>query len=399
MLLLAGIWGLTIPMTKFGVMTIPPLTMTALRFAIAVPLMFVFLIGRPKLPWRAFPGLAALGIFGIGVGQITQSLGVAEISASVGAVISATIPVFIVILAALRLKQAVSARQALGLLAAFVGILLVTTGNGDDAAGTFGSSVTGVGLMVISALALSFYSVWSIELTDAYGPRISMRAIRDQALFGIMAVFLYLGGFALAIEQKVPTGLVALIADLLPLAIAALSQPVLGERLTSRQWAGTVIAVTGVLIVSFDSLSFGSAPAWAYGLTVGSMLVFAVASVLHKKRKTEHMPVHQSLCIHTLTGSVLFGLCALTQGSLAPPMTRDFAIGIAWLVLIATFLAYAVYYTSLRLFPVAKVSAAIYLSPPVTMLWAWMLFSEPLTAAMFAGLAVTLVGVWMTSRN
>lgn len=233
----------------------------------------------------------------------------------------------------------------------------------------------------------------------ALGPKMSMRAIGDQALFGVMAVFLYLGGFALAIEQRVPTGLVALISDLLPLAIAALSQPVLGERLTSRQWAGTAIAVAGVLIVSFDSLSFGSAPVWAYGLTVGSMLVFAVASVLHRKRKARHMPVYQSLCIQTLTGSVLFGLCALSQGSLAPPMTRDFAIGIAWLVLIATFLAYTVYYTSLRLFPVAKVSAAIYLSPPVTMVWAWLLFSEPLTAAMFAGLAVTLAGVWMTSRN
>ncbi|MGO4439121.1 DMT family transporter [Rhizobium sp. RAF56] len=233
----------------------------------------------------------------------------------------------------------------------------------------------------------------------AIGPRISMRALRDQALFGIMAVFLYLGGFALAIEQKVPTGLVALIADLLPLAIAALSQPVLGERLTARQWQGTLIAVTGVLIVSFDSLGFGTAPVWAYGLTVGSMLIFAVASVLHRKRRTQQMPVHQSLCIHTLTGAVLFGLCALMQGSLAPPMTRNFAVGMTWLVLIATFLAYAVYYTSLRLFPVAKVSAAIYLSPPVTMLWAWMLFSEPLTGAMLAGLAVTLVGVWMTSRG
>ncbi len=52
-----------------------------------------------------------------------------------------------------------------------------------------------------------------------------MRAVRDQAVFGIMAVFLYLGGFALAIEQKMPTGIVALISDLLPLAIAALSQP------------------------------------------------------------------------------------------------------------------------------------------------------------------------------
>lgn len=63
----------------------------------------------------------------------------------------------------------------------------------------------------------------------------------------------------------------------------------------------------------------------------------------------------------------------------------------AWLVLVATFMTYAVYYTSLRLFPVAKVSAAIYLSPPVTMIWAWALFDEPLTMLMFAGLGVTLI--------
>jgi len=71
----------------------------------------------------------------------------------------------------------------------------------------------------------------------------------------------------------------------------------------------------------------------------------------------------------------------------------------AWLVLIATFATYSVYYTSLRLFPVAKVSAAIYLSPPVTMIWAWALFSEPLTLPMFLGLAVTFVGVFLTSRS
>ncbi len=233
----------------------------------------------------------------------------------------------------------------------------------------------------------------------AIGPRLRLRAVRDQMLFGVMSVFLYLGGFALAIEQKVPTGLVALISDLLPLAIAALAQPVLGERLTRRQWTGTAIAVAGVLIVSFDSLSFGDAPAWAYGLTVGSMLVFAVASVLLRRGRASSMPVHQSLCIHTLTGSALFGLCALLQGNIAPPMTQNFAIGMVWLVLIATFAAYFVYYTSLRLFPVAKVSAAIYLSPPVTMLWAWALFSELLTGAMFVGLAVTMVGVWMTTRG
>jgi drug/metabolite transporter (DMT)-like permease len=234
----------------------------------------------------------------------------------------------------------------------------------------------------------------------ALGPRMQLLSILSQMAFGVVSVFLYLGGFALAIEQRVPTGLVALISDLLPLAIAALSQPVLGERLSGRQWLGTGIAVAGVLTVSCDSLSLGTAPLWAYGVTVGSMLVFASASVLFKGRRSLHMPVHQTLCIQTLTGAVLFGICAVIQGDgLAPPMTANFAIGMAWLVLIATFATYWVYYTSLRLFPVAKVSAAIYLSPPVTMIWAWALFSEPLTMPMFLGLAITFVGVWLTSRN
>jgi drug/metabolite transporter (DMT)-like permease len=261
----------------------------------------------------------------------------------------------------------------------------------------YASEEAGVMLVLFWRTLLSGVILLPFALT--IGPRLRMRGIAEQMLFGVMSVFLYLGGFALAIEQRVPTGLVALISDLLPLAIAALSQPVLGERLSARQWVGTAIAVLGVLIVSFDSLSFGAAPWWAYGLTVGSMLVFALASVLHKRRRTQHMPVHQSLCIHTLTGSVLFGLCAMMQGDLAPPLTAAFAVGMVWLVLIATFAAYSIYYTSLRLFPVAQVSAAIYLSPPVTMVWAWALFSEPLTAAMFIGLAVTLVGVWTTSRG
>ncbi|MDF1750505.1 MAG: DMT family transporter [Alphaproteobacteria bacterium] len=233
----------------------------------------------------------------------------------------------------------------------------------------------------------------------AFGPRMKLRGILEQMAFGVMSVFLYLGGFALAIEQRVPTGLVALIADLLPLAMAALSQPVLGERLTRFQWLGTAIAISGVLLVSLDSLSIGTAPIWAYGLTVASMLIFALASVLYKRRRTVNMPIHQSLCIHTLTGAVLFGACGLWQGSLMPPLTESFALGITWLILAGTFLSYGVYYTSLLLYPVAKVSAIIYLSPAVTMIWAWALFSEPMTTAMFLGLAITLVGVWMTARN
>ncbi|WP_031326481.1 DMT family transporter [Rhodobacter capsulatus] len=261
----------------------------------------------------------------------------------------------------------------------------------------YASESAGVGLVLFWRTLVAGLILLPFALL--MGPRMTLRGGIEQCLFGVMSVFLYLGGFALAIGARVPTGTVALISDLLPLAIAALSQPVLGEGLSVRQWAGTAVAVLGVLIVSGDSLSLGTAPVWAYGLTVASMLVFALASVMLKKRPGLRMPLHQSLCLHSLTGAVLFGLCAGWQGTLAPPLTMSFALGIGWLVLFATFGAYGIYYSSLRLFPVARVSAVIYLSPPVTMLWGWALFGEPLTATMVAGLAVTLVGVMLTMRG
>lgn len=169
MLLLAVIWGLSIPATKLGLQALPPLTLTALRFAIAVPLLLIFVVGPRRLPWRALPPVAALGILGIGIGQLAQTLGVVDTSASVGTIITATIPVFVVVLAALRLKQPVSGRQKLGLLAAFAGIALVAQGDGQGMADLLGASMIGVAWMLLSALAIAFYFVWSVELSDKYG--------------------------------------------------------------------------------------------------------------------------------------------------------------------------------------------------------------------------------------
>lgn len=231
------------------------------------------------------------------------------------------------------------------------------------------------------------------------GPRLTVRVVAEQMVFGVMVVFLYLGGFALAIGQRVPTGLVALISDLVPLAIAALSQPLLGERLRGRQWLGTGIGVAGVLIVSQDSLRLGHAPLWAYGVTVAAMLVFALATMLQKRRGMLQLPVYQTLCIQSLTGAALFGLAALAEGDITPPATPGFLLGVGWLVIFSTFFCYSIYYIALRLYPAAQVSSVIYLSPPVTMIWGWLMFDEPLTGLMFLGLAVTLVGVWLTSAR
>jgi drug/metabolite transporter (DMT)-like permease len=185
MLLLAGIWGLSIPITKLGLLTLPPLTLTALRFAIAVPLLLICAAGQPLLPWRALPRFVALGVLGIGVGQVAQAFGVAGTSASVGTVISAAIPVFVVFFAAMRLKQRVTGLQKLGLLAAFIGIALVASGHGPETEEISRSTLSGAAWLLLSALAIAFYYVWSVEITIEYG---AAAVAAWSTLFGLIAL-------------------------------------------------------------------------------------------------------------------------------------------------------------------------------------------------------------------
>lgn len=231
------------------------------------------------------------------------------------------------------------------------------------------------------------------------GPRISAPAVTEQALFGFLGMFVYLGGFAIGIAYRVPTGLVALMADLVPLAIAVLSQPMLGQRLTGRQWVGTGIGMAGVLIISADVLAVGDAPLFAYLLPVAGMLSFGFTTVLQRRMAKTQVAIHQSLSLQCLFAALFFGLCAPFAGSIAPPLTADFAFGIGWLVLFATFGAWGVYYLALRTYAPARVSSVIYLSPPVTMIWAWAMFDEPLSVAMFVGLGVSLFGVYLAASE
>jgi drug/metabolite transporter (DMT)-like permease len=190
MLLLAVLWGLSIPATKLGLESLPPLTLTALRFLVAVPLMMILAFGRLRLPWRAVPSIIALGVMGISFGNVAQSFGVKGTSASTGTIISATIPVFLVIFAAFRLKQPVTVRQWLGLLAAFGGIALVAIGSGSETADVSRTTAGGVAWMLVSAVAIAFYYVWSAELTEEFG---TLAVAAWNALAGLIAILPFAG--------------------------------------------------------------------------------------------------------------------------------------------------------------------------------------------------------------
>lgn len=230
------------------------------------------------------------------------------------------------------------------------------------------------------------------------GPKLRGKDIAFQMLLGALAMAGYLSGFALAISLGVPTGLAALITDMLPLAVAFLSWPMLGQGLTGRQWIGSLIGLAGVLIASGWSLGLGNVAWWAYGLPVLGTLSLALATLLQKRSPVNAMPVYQSLCIQCLSAAAIFAVPAWREGGVLPVMNASFIGGILWLTFIATFAAWGLYYLALRKSSPARVTAILYLSPPVTMIWAFLMFGEPLSWAMAAGLFVSLVGIVIVAR-
>jgi drug/metabolite transporter (DMT)-like permease len=230
------------------------------------------------------------------------------------------------------------------------------------------------------------------------GPRLRWKTVLPQILFGALAMAGYLAGFALAISVGVPTGLVALITDMLPLAVAALSWPILGQALTAKQWLGSLIGLAGVLIACGPSVTLGDVPLWPYSLPVLGTLALAMALLLQMRSHAVAMPVYQSLCIQCLSAAVIFSAFAWHEGNVLPVLDTGFIGGILWLVFIATFGAWSLYYMALRKSSPTRVTAILYLSPPVTMIWAWMMFGEPLSWAMAFGLVVSLIGIVIVAR-
>lgn len=223
--------------------------------------------------------------------------------------------------------------------------------------------------------------------------RLPRRALGEQAVIGALSQGGYLGAIVWAVGLGVPAGSAALIAALQPLAAGALAGPLLGETVSRRQWAGLAVGLAGVALVVRDDLGgAGAAPPWAYALPFAGMAALLGASFLERRARSP-LPPADALPVHVLVSAVLFGAVALAGGRGAPPAGGGFWLAVAWVVVLSTAGGYGFYWLSLRRSGVTATSALMYLTPPVTALWAYVMFGEAPGLLAVAGMAVAAAGV------
>ena len=217
---------------------------------------------------------------------------------------------------------------------------------------------------------------------------------------GLLAMAGYLAGVVKGIELGVSAGLVALMADLLPIGTALLALIFMRQKPAKVVWFGLLLGVAGVLLVSWGALSWNAVPLWAYTLPLLGMLSLAGATLLQKKfQPSTPLNLTTTLWLQSAASSLAFAVLAGVQGPLLPEISRGFTLSVLWTALFSTLGGYGLYWFCLQRTSAVRVTSVLFLSPPVTLLWAWAMFAEPLSWAMLAGMGVSLLGIGLVIKG
>ncbi len=220
------------------------------------------------------------------------------------------------------------------------------------------------------------------------------RAWRRQAVLGVLCQAAYLLLVFEGVTRGVPGGTAALIAALQPLLVATVAGSLLGEHSNPRTWLGMLLGLVGVAVVVSGDLGVTQAPLWVYLMPVAGMLCLASGTVLERRLRPRESLL-ETIMMQSVVTAVLLMALALAFGQATPPASPEFWRAVLWLIVLASLGGYVMYVFVARRRGATVVSTLLFLTPPTTMFWVYLMFGERITLAGLIGLAVSGIGVWL----
>jgi len=170
MITVALIWGLNFSVTKGAFASFPPLAFTAVRFTVA-SLLLLPLVRRVEGPQTLSRGvlwrLVLLGVVGNTLYQLAFISGLARTTASNSALILASMPSIVALVAAGLGLEPVRPRVLVGVLVASVGVVLVIAARGG---GFGGGSLAGDLLSLTAVICWAGYTLGLRRMPDGVSP-------------------------------------------------------------------------------------------------------------------------------------------------------------------------------------------------------------------------------------
>jgi drug/metabolite transporter (DMT)-like permease len=213
------------------------------------------------------------------------------------------------------------------------------------------------------------------------------------ALFGIEFVLIFIGlDFTTAARS-------VLMVNAMPFWVLIGAHLFLGERMNGIKVAGLLLAFAGVALVFMDDLSTpGPYAIWGDLMCLIAGLLWGATTIVIRKSRLSEVSGEKTL-MYQLAVSALIAMPLIP---LAGPLLREPGLlstaSLAYQAVVVVTFTYVLWFSMIRIYPASGLSSFAFLSPVFGVLCGGLLLGEPLTASIFAALALIAAGLLLVNR-
>jgi len=229
---------------------------------------------------------------------------------------------------------------------------------------------------------------------------------REWRSLSLLAFLIFVVDYGLLFwaEQRVPSGIAAVIRATVPAFTAVAEILILGTRkLTMRLTFALAAGLAGVAVLTLHSIGLGGAPVDTIGACalVVTAIAWSIASALTRKLPLPSSKLTSSAVQMTLGGLMLF-LASAVRGefrSFHPAAVSAAAWwALLYLILAGSILGFTSYLWLVHHESPTKVSTYAYVNPVVAVILGYFFAGEALGPRAFLGAALVIVGVVTITR-
>ena len=244
-------------------------------------------------------------------------------------------------------------------------------------------------LVALGFLIFSFLTKKKILIKTKY--------LFESIFSGMLFHGFYLGGVFFAISKGMPTGITALIVTLQPVLTNVFVGHVLNEKVSLKQWIGTLLGFIGAgLVIGFDVGS--SLP--IIGVISSFVALLAItSSTLWQKKLSNNLPL--AVCnMYQAVGGCLFHIFIIIF--FVNPyidFTKTFLIAMSHQILLVSFGAFTILMYLIKNNSASKTVSVFFLIPPTSAFIAWLFLGEILNFLDIIGFMIATTGVFIATRK
>ena len=243
-------------------------------------------------------------------------------------------------------------------------------------------------------VALGFY-VFSIYTKQKL--IVNQKNLIESVFSGVLFHGFYLGGVFYSISIGMPTGIAALIVTLQPVLTNALSGPILGEKVTKKQWTGILLGFLGAVLVL--GLDVGSdIPVLGLVATIVA-LISITASTIWQKKLSNNLPLSVSNFYQAIGGCLFHIFVVIFFSKPYIYFTNTFLIAMGHQIFLVSFGAFTILMFLIKNNSASKTVSIFFLIPATSAFMAWLFLNESLTALDIIGFLITSIGVYIATRD